>query len=77
MMATAKSTGAVRIIINHSSPKLRSVSDFFNDSGGDNQALMGGLRELLRAINFAGRGAKIAKCDWNNAYKLLICCLIN
>ena len=32
-------------------------------------AYMGGIREIVLALNFCGRNAKICKIDWKDAYK--------
>ena len=69
IMATPKPTGAVRIIVNQSSPVGRSVNDHVDDSGWDYESRMGGIKDILRAINAVGKGALLAKIDWNNAYK--------
>ena len=69
IMATPKPTGAVRIIVNQSSPVGCSVNDHIDVSGWDYETKMGGVKDLLRAINATGHGALLAKIDWNNVYK--------
>ena len=67
IMTRAKPTGAVRIIINQSSPKGRSINDHLLEVS---PVTMEGIREFVRALNFCGRKAVIWKADWNNAYKV-------
>ena len=64
-----KPRGKVRIIMNHSMPKGSSVNDFVVKDRYP--AYMGGMKEILWALNFVGVGAWFAKVDWNQAYKHL------
>ena len=73
----------VRIILDMSSPAERSVNDACGyrvkckhdptkyKKVADYRANMGGTKELLRALNYAGRGAWLTKNDWRSAYKHL------
>ena len=60
----ADKDGGVRMIVNQSAPKNRSVNDCLDKKAYP--AKMGGTKELLRAINHCGPGALIAKCDWDS-----------
>ena len=64
-----KHNGTVRLIINQSSPKGRSINDFVDKKRYP--CRMGGLKEVLVAVNYVGKGGKFAKCDWKAAYKHL------
>ena len=57
-----KPDGGIRIIVNQSAPKKRSVNDFIDKKAYPSK--MGGTKEVLRAINHCGPGALLAKCDW-------------
>ena len=67
MQTAPKPFGKVRIIMNQSKPKGESVNDFID--ADRYPAEMGGMKEILFAINYVGRGATFAKVDWNAAYK--------
>ncbi len=54
--------------MNQSAPKTRSVNDFIDKSAYP--STMGGIPQILRGLDYCGRKAKIAKADWNNAYKV-------
>ena len=62
-----KPNGKVRIIENMSAPKGKGVNDSIDKKWFPSE--MGGMPEILYALNYCGRGAKFAKCDWNAAYK--------
>ena len=62
-----KPNGKVRIIENMSAPKGKGVNAFIDKKHYPSE--MGGMPEILVALNHCGRGAKFAKCDWNAAYK--------
>ena len=57
----------IRIIINQSAPKEKSINDFLDKKAYP--SFMGGVRELLRALNYCGKDCEMAKVDWCNAYK--------
>lgn len=67
IMTRPKPSGAVRIILNLSAPDGCSVNDGINSS--DFPAVMSSTTKWLQALNRAGRGAKMAKVDWSDAYK--------
>ena len=62
-----KPNGSCRIIINQSAPKYKSVNDCLDKKAYN--SYMGGVPELLRALNYCGRDCLFSKVDWNNAYK--------
>ena len=64
-----KPNGKIRLIVNMSAPKDKSVNDHINSK--DYPSRMGGLPEIVRALNYCGRGALFFKCDYNAAYKHL------
>ena len=68
LQTAPKPTGAVRIIVNSSVPRGKSVNDCLKDKNMY-PAFMGGIKELLVALNYCGRGAELCKVDWVNAYK--------
>ena len=61
--------GKVRLIINYSSPKGRGINSFITKD--TYPARMGGMKEVLYALNWCGRGARFSKNDWCSAYKHL------
>ena len=61
--------GKVRLIVNYSAPRGKGLNAFI--SKRTYPARMGGMREVLFAINFCGVGCQFAKCDWQQAYKHL------
>ena len=67
LQTAPKPNGKVRIILNMSTPKEAGVNDFIRKEHYPCE--MGGMKELVWAINYCGKGAKFAKCDWNAAYK--------
>ena len=62
-----KPNGSCRIIINQSAPKKKSINDCLDKKAYE--SIMGGTKEILRALNYAGRNCLFCKADWNNAYK--------
>ena len=70
-MATAPKPGSrkIRIIQDMSSPPGRSVNEACDRK--EYPTHMGGVKELLRAINHCGRGCFMTKNDWVSAYKHL------
>ena len=56
-----------RIIMDQSAPRGSSTNDAID--GDKYPADMGGMLGVLALINFAGRGSRISKCDWHDAYK--------
>ena len=62
-----KPNGKIHIIGNMSAPKGKGVNAFIDKKWYPSE--MGGMPEILVALNYCGRGAKFAKCDWNAAYK--------
>ena len=54
-----KPNGSCRIIINQSAPKHKSINDCLDKKAYD--SIMGGTRELLKAINYCGRGCLFCK----------------
>ena len=69
IMTRPKPTGAVRIILNLSSPAGRSVNEGIDIN--DFPTSMSSTSDWLRALNKAGRHAKMSKVDWSDAYKHL------
>ena len=67
VMTRPKPNGSVRIILNLSSPRGVSVNDGIDSD--DFPAVMSSTTKWLAALNKAGRGCKIAKVDWSDAYK--------
>ena len=67
LMTRPKPNGSIRIIVNQSAPEKKSVNDFVDKKAYP--SYMGGVKELLRAINYCGFKCEMAKADWNNAYK--------
>ena len=67
LQTAPKPNGKVSIILNQSSPKGAGVNAFIKKDHYPCE--MGGMQEILWALNFCGRGARFAKCDWNAAYK--------
>ena len=69
LMVRPKPNGAVRVICNLSAPKDQSVNDGI--STDDFPTTMDPLSKWLRALKTAGRGCKMVKVDWSDAYKHL------
>ena len=67
IMSRAKPSGSVRVILNLSAPKGRSVNDGIN--ANDFPAVMSSTSRWLDALWSAGFGCWIMKCDWSDAYK--------
>ena len=66
-MCRPKPNGSVRIILNLSSPAGCSVNDGIDDKKFP--ATMSSTTNWLRVLNRAGRGCKMVKIDWLDAYK--------
>ena len=67
LQVAPKPDGKPRIILNMSSPPGEGVNAFIKKD--EYPPIMGGMKEILVALNYVGRGAKFFKCDWNSAYK--------
>ena len=67
MMTKLKPTGAVRIILNLSSPVGNCVNEGINKD--DFPTIMSSTTKWLRALHLAGKNAKMCKIDWADAYK--------
>ena len=67
LQTAPKPNGKQRIILNQSSPKGKGVNASIEKNAYP--ALMGGMKEILVALNFCGLGAWMFKCDWVSAYK--------
>ena len=52
LMTRPKPNGSIRIIVNQSAPENKSVNDFVDKKAYP--SYMGGVKELLRAINYCG-----------------------
>jgi len=67
IMTKPKPNGSVRIILNLSSP----LGNCVNEGIDTNQfpTVMSSTTKWLRALHLAGRGAKMCKIDWADAYK--------
>ena len=68
IMTKMKPTGAVRIIINQSSPKDRSINDCLTE---EYPVQMDGIREFIQALNYCGRRSVIWKADWVRFWKII------
>ena len=62
LQTAPKPNGKVRIILNMSAPKKKGVNQSINKK--DYPAEMGGMVDIVRALNFCGVGAIFFKCDW-------------
>ena len=67
IMTRPKPNGSVRVIQNMSAPEGSSVNDGINAS--DFPTLMSSTTAFLRVINLSGRGGKMLKIDFSDAYK--------
>ena len=67
LQTAPRSDGKVRLILNYSAPKKRGVNQSIDKKAYP--AMMGGMKEILIALNFCGRGALFFKCDMVAAYK--------
>ena len=67
MMTKIKPTGAVRIILNLSSPVGNCVNEGINKD--DFPTIMSSTTKWLRALHLAEKSAKMCKIDWADAYK--------
>ena len=72
IMTRVKPDGSVRIILNLSAPKGRSVNDGINAELFP--AVMLSTSAWLTVLNTAGRGCWILKCDFADAYKHVAVC---
>ena len=73
IMTKLKPNGSARVILNLSSPKNCSVNDGIDPSLFP--TVMSSTTKWLRALHHAGRGAKICKIDWADAYKHIAVCI--
>ena len=67
IMCRQKPNGSVRIILNLSSPLGNSVNEGIDEK--EFPASMSSTTKWLRVLNRAGRGCKMVKVDWSDAYK--------
>jgi len=67
ILTRQKPNGSVRVILNLSAPKGRSVNDGINNE--EFPATMSSTAAWLRVLNKAGKGCWITKVDWSDAYK--------
>jgi hypothetical protein len=67
IMTRAKPNGAVRVILNLSSPEGKSVNEGIDNT--DYPAKMSSTAEWLRVLQGVGRYCKITKIDFSDAYK--------
>jgi len=67
IMVRPKPNGSVRVILNLSAPKGRSVNDGIDKT--EFPAKMSSTTAWLNVLNTAGRGCWMAKTDWAAAYK--------
>ena len=72
IMCKLKPNGAVRVILNMSAPKGRSVNDGIRKE--DFPAPMSSTTKFLRILCKGGPGCLIFKCDWADAYKHVCVC---
>jgi hypothetical protein len=67
IMTRQKPNGSVRIILNLSAPKGMSVNDGINSE--EFPAVMSSTGKWLEVLHKAGRGCRMCKNDWADAYK--------
>ncbi len=67
IMVRPKPNGSVRVILNLSAPKGRSVNDGINKE--EFPATMSSTAAWLAVLDKAGKGSLITKTDWVSAYK--------
>ena len=67
IMCRQKPNGSVRIILNLSSPLGNSVNEGIDEK--EFPASMSSTTKWLRVLNRAGRGCRMVKVDWSDAYK--------
>ena len=67
IMTRPKPNGSVRIILNLSAPKGSAVNEGIDNS--EFPTVMSSTTKWLRVLNQAGRGARMCKVDWSDAYK--------
>ena len=72
IMTRVKPDGSVRIILNLSAPKGRSVNDGID--ADLYPAVMSSTSAWLAVLNTAGKGCWISKCDFADAYKHIGVC---
>ena len=67
LMTRPKPNGSVRIILNLSAPVGRAVNEGINNE--DFPTSMSSTTKWLRVLHKAGKGSKMCKVDWSDAYK--------
>ena len=67
IMTRPKPNGSVRIILNLSAPQGSSVNEGIDNT--EFPTTMSSTTKWLRVLHLAGRGAKMCKVDWSDAYK--------
>ena len=67
IMTRPKPNGSVRIILNLSAPLGCSVNEGIDNA--DFPTTMSSTTKWLRVLHLAGKGAKMCKVDWSDAYK--------
>ena len=67
IMTRPKPNGSVRIILNLSAPLGSSVNEGIDNS--EFPTTMSSTTKWLKVLHLAGRGAKMCKVDWSDAYK--------
>ena len=67
MTCREKGPGRCPIIMDQSAPRRASTNDAID--GARFPADMGGMQGVLDCFNYVGRGSRISKCDWCDAYK--------
>lgn len=67
IMTRPKPNGSVRIILNLSAPKGAAVNEGIDNT--EFPTSMSSTTKWLRVLHLAGRGAKMCKVDWSDAYK--------
>ena len=53
--------------MDQSAPRGASTNDAINID--EFPADMAGMKGILAMFNYAGRGSRMSKCDWHDAYK--------
>lgn len=67
IMTRPKPNGSVRIILNLSAPLGSSVNEGIDNT--EFPTTMSSTTKWLRVLHLAGKGAKMCKVDWSDAYK--------
>ena len=67
MTCREKGPGRCRIIMDQSAPRKASTNDAIDVR--EFPADMAGMQGVLDCFNYVGRGARMSKCDWCDAYK--------